>query len=493
MRILSFTAALLLPTLAVAQQQGPAALSLADALTLAREHSPTYRQARNNHTPAAWAARGAWTNLLAPNVMASGGLSYTGPGEQRFLTSSFSQGVSTVSSFYSLGLDWQLSGATLAAPGLQRATLRAADADIESARRALELDVTTEYLTILQAVENERVTSRQVENNREFLKLAQARQQVGQATLIDVRRAEVALGSAEVLHLRARAAIETEKLRLFEKMGVQPPTDIRAIQLTDSFSVREPTWQLTDLLTLAEAENPSLKALREREKAASWGAKAAGASYFPTLSLSASWGGFTQKFTDIQPIIDGQQTQFGALLSQCQDNDLIRTNAGLAPLGCSQYVWDPVRDEAPLRAANDAYPFDFTKNPFQARLTLSLPLFTNFSRTQRYAEARAQQDDLSEAVRARGLTVITGVSEAYLALQTAFQAVQIQQTNRRASEEQLQLATERYRVGAGTFFELLDAQLADLRSQFDYVNSIYDYHKALALLEAAVGRSLRQQ
>ena len=28
-------------------------------------------------------------------------------------------------------------------------------------------------------------------------------------------------------------------------------------------------------------------------------------------------------------------------------------------------------------------------------------------------------------------------------------------------------------------------------AQFDYVNSIYDYHKALALLEAAVGRSLR--
>ena len=58
------------------------------------------------------------------------------------------------------------------------------------------------------------------------------------------------------------------------------------------------------------------------------------------------------------------------------------------------------------------------------------------------------------------------------------------------SELQL-LATERYRVGSGTFFELLDAQVAQLRAEIDYVNAVYDYHKAVAALEAAVGRPLR--
>jgi outer membrane protein len=46
-------------------------------------------------------------------------------------------------------------------------------------------------------------------------------------------------------------------------------------------------------------------------------------------------------------------------------------------------------------------------------------------------------------------------------------------------------------VGSGTFFELLDAQVAALRAEHDYVNAIYDYHKSLAALEAAIGRSLR--
>jgi len=118
-------------------------------------------------------------------------------------------------------------------------------------------------------------------------------------------------------------------------------------------------------------------------------------------------------------------------------------------------------------------------------------LFTNFARTQRVSEARAQHGDMEEAVRARGLAVQTEVSQAFLTLQTAFRTIGLQDTNRTAAREQLQLATERYRVGSGTFFELLDAQVAGLRAENDYVNAIYDYHKSLAALEAAVGRSLR--
>ena len=490
MRTLALTTLLLLPAVTAAQQPVPSTLSLADALALAREHSPAFRQALNDRAPAQWAARGAWTSLLVPNATASGTLGYAGPGEQLFGTQNFEQRVATQSSSYSLGLDWLFSGATLSAPGLQQAQLRAADADIESARRQLELEVTTQYLTVIQAVENEEVAGRTVENNQEFLRLAQARQQVGQATLIDVRRAEVALGNARVLHLRAIAAIQSEKLRLFERMGVQAPADIRGLQLSDSFAVIEPRWQLPELLTLAEAENPSLRALRARENAAGWGVRAEASSYLPTVSLSAGWGGFTQRATDLDPLILGGQSLMGARYASCQTNDSIRVGAGMPALGCSGLVWGPANEQA-LRDANDDYPFNFTNNPFQAQLRITLPLFTNFSRTQRHSNAIAQQDDLTEAVRARALFVVTAVSEGFLSLETAYQAVQIQQSNRRASQEQLQLATERYRVGSGTFFELLDAQLADLRSEVDYVSSVYDYHRALALLEAAVGRPLR--
>ena len=53
------------------------------------------------------------------------------------------------------------------------------------------------------------------------------------------------------------------------------------------------------------------------------------------------------------------------------------------------------------------------------------------------------------------------------------------------------LNAERYRVGSGTFFELLDAQVAAQRAEADYINAIYAYHRAIATLENAVGRPLR--
>ena len=93
----------LCPSLA-AGQSVPAKLSLADAITLARQYSPGYRQALNDRGPAAWGARNAYASLL-PSLSASGGLGYTGPGTQRFLTSDFSQTVGTWSTNYNLGVN----------------------------------------------------------------------------------------------------------------------------------------------------------------------------------------------------------------------------------------------------------------------------------------------------------------------------------------------------------------------------------------------------
>ncbi|HEV8303838.1 MAG TPA: TolC family protein [Gemmatimonadales bacterium] len=492
MRYVLLSAGLLLlgPAVARAQQSVPATLSLADAIAIARDQNPAYRQALNNRGPAAWGVRSAFSSLVIPNVTAAGGMSYTGPGSQTFLSSSFSQSVSTVSSFYDLSLSWQMSGATLSQPALAKAQQHAVDADIAGAANALATGITQQYLTVLQARDQAELARKTLERNDEFLKLAQARFNVGQATLIDVRQAQVARGQAAVALLRAQTLVSVEKLRLFEQMGVTPPTDIQAVQLTDTFAVQAPAWQMADLLTMAEEQNPALKALRARERAAAWGVRAATSSYGPSASVSAGWSGFTQQFTDVDPIIASQQFSFGQQKTACDEDNVIRNNNSLPLRDCSVYVWGSQNEQA-LRDRNSVFPWDFTRQPFQARLTISLPVFTNFARTLRVSQARADHGDLEEAVRARGLGVQTEVSQAYLTLQTAFRTIGLQDTNRAAAREQLQLATERYRVGSGTFFELLDAQVAGLRAENDYVNAIYDYHKALAALEAAVGRSLR--
>src|SRR6266516_748723 len=455
------------PALAICQQPVPATLSLADAIALAREHNPAYRQTIHDRSPAAWGVRNAWSSLWLPSVTASGGVGYAGPGEQNFLTSSFSQSVSTWSSSYSFLLDWTLNGQTISQPGLKKAQLNAADADVRGAESNLVTAVTQQYL-----------------------KVAQARYDVGRASLIDVRQAQVARGAAEVSLLRARTVVQVEKLRLFQQIGVSAPVDLGTVQLTDTITVQTPTWRLSDLLGMAEQQNPSLKALREREHAAGWGVKTATSSWGPSLSLSAGWSGFTQKLSDINPTIAAirQSAQTDSLA--CAYENAAWLNTGQTPLNCAVLTYTAPQEQA-LRDQNTRYPFHFTPQPFQARLTVSIPLWGNFQQPLQVSQAKAQQQDLQESVRARGLQVQTDVSQAYLTLQTAFQTIAIQDTNRTAAREQLQLATERYRVGSGTFFELLDAQVAALRAETDYINAGYDYHKALAALEAAVGRPLR--
>jgi outer membrane protein len=478
------------PALAVSQQPVPATLSLADAITLARQHNPTYRQTIHDRPPAAWGVRHAYSSLLIPNVTASGGVGYAGPGEQTFLTSSFSQSVSTWSSNYNFSLDWTLNGTTLSQPGLRKAQLNAADADIAGAETNLVTAVTQQYLTVLQARDNADVARQQLEHDEEFQKLAQARYDVGRASLIDVRQAQVARGTAKVALLRAQTAVQVEKLRLFQQIGISAPVDVAGVQLTDSFVVQAPSWKLTDLLTMAEQQNPSLQALRERERAAGWGVKAASSSYGPSLALSAGWSGFTQKLSDINPTIAAAHASASADSLSCVYANTSWLNTGQPQLNCAPLYFTPAQEQA-LRDQNSRYPFHFTPQPFQARLTISIPLWGNFLQPLQVSQAKAQQQDLQESVRARGLQVQTDVSQAYLTLETAFQTIAIQDTNRTAAREQLQLATERYRVGSGTFFELLDAQVAALRAETDYVGAVYDYHKGLAALEAAVGRPLR--
>ena len=480
------------PPIAICQQPVPATLSLADAIALAREHNPAYRQTIHDRSPAAWGVRNAWSSLWLPSVTASGGVGYAGPGEQNFLTSSFSQSVSTWSSSYSLLLDWTLNGQTLSQPGLKKAQLNAAQADVVGAETNLVTAVTQQYLTVLQARDNAEVARQQLDHDEQFLKLAQARYEVGRASLIDVRQAQVARGAAEVSLLRARTAVQVEKLRLFQQIGVSAPVDLGTVQLTDTFTVQTPTWRLSDLLAMAEQQNPSLKALREREHAAGWGVKAASSSWGPSLALSAGWAGFTQKLSDINPTIASVRAGALADSTRCiYANNAWYNSGSVQPLqDCSIYAFTPQQEQA-IRDQNTRYPFHFTPQPFQARLTVSIPLWGNFQQPLQVSQAKAQQQDLQESVRARGLQVQTDVSQAYLTLQTAFQTIAIQDTNRTAAREQLQLATERYRVGSGTFFELLDAQVAALRAETDYINAVYDYHKAVAALEAAVGKPLR--
>lgn len=494
------------------QQPAPSApatvtLTAAEAIGLARRNSPTYLQTLNDRGPASWGVRNAYASLL-PSFSVSGGMGYTGSGSSTFGGSTFNQTSPALSSNYSYGFNWSLDGQVLSQPGQAKANAHATDADITAAEVGLVADVTTQYLNGLQAQAQVRVAEQQLQRAQEFLQLSQARYSVGQATLVDVRQAEVEQAQAEVGLLRAQQTASEQKLTLFRLMGTEPPTAVTAVTLVDSFPLDSPTVVLADLKALAAEQNPGLVSARARESAATWGVRSAKSAYLPSLSARAGWSGFTQEFTDENLLL--AQAYAGGLGSaaNCQfQNDLIDRltspmpypNGGkvadcLAASGLTLAGSDTVLSAGVtqgIRDRNNVFPFHFEKQPFQASVSVSLPIFTGFGRRLRLSQAQAQRDDAEQARRARELQVRTDVEARYLALGTAWKAILVQEKSRQAAGERLRLAQDRYRLGSGTALELTDAQNAVTRAEGDYYSAVYEYHRAFVALEAAVGRRLR--
>lgn len=479
--------------------QRPVTLSLTEAIQQARANSPSYRQALNDAGPAKWGVRNAYGSLL-PSLVASGDFGYTGSGQSNFGGGFVRPTSAFLTSGYSLGIEWRLDGRNLQAPLQQRALQRATQEDIGAAGIGLTAEISTQYLTALQAAAQVAVARQQVSRNEDFLALAQARHKVGQATLLDVRQAEVTKGTSDVALLRAVQAENEAKLDLLRRIGIEPPVSIDRIVLSDSFSVTPPAFQLDSLLALSDRQNPVLRSLRARENAAGIDVRSAMTEFLPSLSLRAGWSGFTQQFTNRDLLLGQTLAEAQAQAADCQYNNAVRTGLSLGGQTPNCYsaaglvdggnaLLDPVAQQ--IRNQNDVFPFSFTGQPFGANLTVSLPIFTGFGRSLRLSQARAQEDDLEEEVRARRLQVRADVHSRYLGIHTAFEAIGVQGRSRDAARDQLRLAQDRYRLGAGTALEVADAQNAVQGAEGDYVNAVYEYHKAITALEAAVGRPLR--
>jgi outer membrane protein len=474
-------------------------LSLQDAVEQARANSPAYRQILNDAAPAKWGVRNAYGSFL-PTVSVAGDLGYIGSGQTNFGGGFIQPTSAFLTSGYSLSLNWQLDGRVLSGPGQQKALQKATDEDISGAGVNLRADITTQYLNVLQASAQVDVARQQVVRNVDFLTLAQARYQVGQATLLDVRQAEVTKGQSDVALLRANQVENEAKLELLRRMGVEAPVAIERIGLSDSFPVTPPQLQLDDLIAMADEQNPLLRSLRARQDASTWSVRAARSEFLPTLSLRAGWSGFTQEFTNESLLLGETLNGARSEAARCQFDNQVRNALDLGPgvpdcfaefgLNGSGTDLDPDVSRQ-IRNANNVFPFDYTGQPFQANLTISLPIFTGFSRSLRISQARAMEQDADEDVRARRLQVRSDVHARYLGMQTSYQAIAVQENNRGSARDQLRLAQDRYRLGAGTSLEVSDAQNAVQRAEGDYVNAVYDYHKAVAALEAAVGRPLR--
>ncbi|HEX8691661.1 MAG TPA: TolC family protein [Longimicrobium sp.] len=479
------------PAAASVRTDGPT-LTLEQAVATARERNPDMLMQRNDVRSTRAALRAARFDFL-PSADVSGSLGYQAPGEQRAGAFRLAQSSPPYySSSYNLGIGYRLDGQKLMEPAIARANDRATRERIEGYEANLVSQVSQQYLTALQALEQVAQAEREVGRTQEHERLARARLEVGAGTPLDLRRAEVQRGQAAVAVVQRKNTYQTELLRLGRLMGTLLPPDTK---LASTFQLFAPRWSADELVAMALAGNPNLDAARASARAARTGVRAARTQYLPSVSFRMGFGGSVYSAGDLDPLIASElrntQGQFNGCL---QGNELNRL-LGKPEEDCSPFntqlptVADSVRRS--VRSQNPSFPFGFSTQPMTASLSLSLPIFNGLQRERQIEEARVQAQDAELAVQRQELDLRTDIAGALLAVQTAYETAQLQEQVVQKASEELRLAQERFRFGVASSVEVTDAQTSLSEAERARIDAIFAYHKSLAALEALVGRRLR--
>jgi len=493
-------ALLILVAPARAQERGgePATLSLEEAIRIARRQSPQYLMERNDEAAADWAVREAWGQLVLPQASATLSLGYQAAGTPRFgLITGGDIGLAETPAYYNssygINLSYRLSGATLLRPGQARAERRAVEARLELADFQLVVDVTRQYLAALRAQDDVALARQELARAEENHRLARARVEVGAAIPLDAARAEVERGRAEVALLEAENRARTERLRLLERLGIEALG--REVVLSTRLSVFEPPWSEEELVARAVERHPELITLRASEAAERASLRVARSQYLPSVNLSANWAGFARQASSSQYVLRQAEQRVAAQIQSCeQTNEILRRlNPPMPTNDCLALYTLTDEQRAAILESNEVFPFRFSREPLQAGISISVPVFTGFSRERQIEQARAAAEDARYRRRAAELKLRADVQAAYGALVTAYRTTLLQERNRQAAEEALRLARERYRLGAAAFLELSEAETAKAQADRAYLDALYGFHEALAGLERASGQRLRPE
>ena len=130
-------------------------------------------------------------------------------------------------------------------------------------------------------------------------------------------------------------------------------------------------------------------------------------------------------------------------------------------------------------------------NPsWSARLSLSWPLFNRFSRELQQVRSAVSRDQAYAQAEDARRQANAQLTQYLAALASARTRLQIAEANRVASEEDLRVQRERYRLGAATIVDVLASQVNLDQAEVDIVQARFDFLVAKAQIEAVVGREL---
>ncbi len=337
-------------------------------------------------------------------------------------------------------------------------------ANVDAAEQDLALQVSSAYVSVLQARALAQVRRSNLALSRENLSIARSRRASGQGGRQQVLRFKTQVAQARRTVLDARSRVDVARSRLAQVLARSPDELMGVAGLSPSDSIltlpesvfaeyghtSSSRQRLTDFLLEEGLSNaPALQALDEQIAAARRGVEAGRQSYWaPTVALE------------------------GQLNSR-----VLEGGAGTESLSLPG---GPPGGAALPQAPNTTW---------NVGLSLSLPLFTGLKRdgqiergqarlSQLKAQRREVRSSLEERIRSRTGQATSG----YLSLREA-------EAGRRTAQETIELVQDSYTAGAADVLDLLDAQEAVLNARLAEVDARYSFLLRLLQTERAISRT----
>lgn len=121
-------------------------------------------------------------------------------------------------------------------------------------------------------------------------------------------------------------------------------------------------------------------------------------------------------------------------------------------------------------------------------VSVNIPLFTGFNRTYQVQAAQAQLENQIAARNTVSLQVALDVWQAYQNLTTGTQSVRSSADLVASATESERVALGRYKAGAGTIIDLLNAQSALASARLQNIQALYNWYIAKATLAQSLGQ-----
>lgn len=389
---------------------------------------PQARESAHRGGQGVWTA---WGNLL-PSLSASYDYSHS----KRAADSSFFGGVwvpspstsSSYSSRFSLSQTLFDGGANWYSVSQAYHNRRAGSENLRGAQNALVFGVKESYFGLLKAQELVVVQEAAVARAEQFHKTVQSKYELGSASLSEVLKAKVDLGTAQLELLRRQNDVRNGQAGL--NTILNRPVD-NSIVVAPVTAEAPPAPTYDEALEIARRESPDLTVAQANLGSAKADLGIARATLFPSLG------------------------------------------------------WSRTRSFA-AEEAGDV--FKGENGTWSTGIGLSWTLFSAFHQKTTISNARVGVKYTREIEQQTAKALELAVKQAYLGVELASESRNVADQTEASAQEDYNLAQEKYNLGAATILDLLNAQESLTRAQTDKVNALYDHFIAVANLQNAMGR-----